>query len=173
MRSLISLLLLINISIAANPKPFTCPPKDFTATKCQGPADCLYTDPMSCLGYIQCVCDNDACSTATPYTKSCPKGLAWVDELKRCDGMEKSACPKKVVGERFWLILTMSLAFLASLASKRVKSIKFVHFLFLLVVVVECEAEDHGSDGSSYGNASVHAHDRRVTGGGNASFVDS
>ncbi|KAF9626782.1 PfAvr4-2 effector-like protein [Pseudocercospora fuligena] len=97
MSYLIPLFILIGISIAAKPiKPFACPPKDFTTTKCQGPVDCLYANPLSCLGYIQCVCDDDACSTATPYAKSCPTGLAWVEKLKRCDGIKKSACPKKM-----------------------------------------------------------------------------
>ncbi|KXS98644.1 Avr4-2, partial [Pseudocercospora eumusae] len=93
MEILISLFLLI---IAARSDPFVCPPQDLKATKCQGPTDCLYTNPLSCLGYLQCVCDDDACSTATPYAKDCPQGLAWVDELKRCDEIEKSACPKSV-----------------------------------------------------------------------------
>ncbi|EME82543.1 carbohydrate-binding module family 14 protein [Pseudocercospora fijiensis CIRAD86] len=71
---------------------FVCPSADITATKCLGPKDCLYPNPKTCNGYIQCSPADASYTTGIVHEMPCPSGLQWNDNQKWCDWPENSTC---------------------------------------------------------------------------------
>ncbi|USW54951.1 Putative chitin binding domain-containing protein [Septoria linicola] len=71
---------------------FTCPSADISSTRCMGPKDCLYPDPNSCEGYIQCAPADETYTTGLIYHMPCPAGLLWNDVQKWCDWPENATC---------------------------------------------------------------------------------
>jgi hypothetical protein len=70
---------------------FVCPPEDIAATGCEGPKDCLYTNPQNCNTFTQCTVNSDGTS-GTPIIMPCPAGLEWNDEDKVCSFEFDSTC---------------------------------------------------------------------------------
>ncbi|KXT07835.1 Avr4 [Pseudocercospora musae] len=71
---------------------FVCPSVDIQTTKCMGPKDCLYPNPKTCNGYIQCSPADGSYSTGIVHEMPCPSGLLWNDNQKWCDWPENTTC---------------------------------------------------------------------------------
>jgi len=53
---------------------------------CDGAESCLYPDPETCKGFIQCD------QTGRVFHMKCPKGLEWNQKRKTCDWPQNSNC---------------------------------------------------------------------------------
>lgn len=72
---------------------FMCPQSDIIHTQCMGPKDCFYPHPQQCDQFIYCEVDADG-SSGRPVVKDCPPGLEWNDNVKECDWLSHSTCPR-------------------------------------------------------------------------------